>query len=116
MDPQRLLLDAGDMTFGALAWGDRDAPLAMLIHGYPDSAWTWRHLGPYLAERGWRAVAPFTRGYAPTAIPPDGDYSLLARANDLIALIDAFGHGTPSRFEFTFKYRIEGAAVTGAMS
>ena len=37
------------MDFGLLAWGDPSDPLALLIHGYPDTAWTWRHLGPHLA-------------------------------------------------------------------
>ncbi len=49
-------------------------PLALCLHGYPDSAWTWRHLMPRLAEAGYRAVAPFSRGYSPTAIPADGLY------------------------------------------
>lgn len=91
MDPERLLLDAGGMTFGALAWGSTDAPLALLIHGYPDSAWTWRHLGPYLAERGWRAVAPFTRGYAPTDLAPNDTYFASDQAGDILALHTALG-------------------------
>lgn len=91
MDPERLLLDAGGMTFGALAWGSTDAPLALLIHGYPDSAWTWRHLGPYLAERGWRAVAPFTRGYAPTDLAPDDSYFAADQAGDILDLHTALG-------------------------
>lgn len=47
--PEHLRVDANGITFGALAWGDLDGPLALLIHGYPDTAWTWRHLGPFLA-------------------------------------------------------------------
>jgi hypothetical protein len=64
--PAHLSVSASGVRFGALAWGDPGAPLALLVHGYPDTAWTWRHVRPHLAERGWRAVAPFTRGYAPT--------------------------------------------------
>src|SRR5262249_26351636 len=60
--PEHLSVSASGLRFGALAWGDPGAPLALLVHGYPDSAWTWRHIGPYLAERSWRAVAPFSRG------------------------------------------------------
>ena len=58
-----LRLRANGMTFAALAWGPEQGPLALCLHGYPDTAHTWRHLGPYLAERGWRVVAPYTRGY-----------------------------------------------------
>ncbi len=35
----------------------------MLVHGFPDTPYTWRHLGPDLAERGYRVVAPWLPGY-----------------------------------------------------
>jgi pimeloyl-ACP methyl ester carboxylesterase len=89
--PEQLRVDANGMTFAALAWGDPAAPLALCLHGYPDTPWTWRHLGPHLAEHGWRVVAPFTRGYAPTDLAPDDDYSLVAQGQDAIALRDALG-------------------------
>jgi pimeloyl-ACP methyl ester carboxylesterase len=85
-EPEQLLINAPGMTFGALAWGTPTAPLALLIHGYPDTAWTWRHLGPYLAQRGWRAVAPFTRGYAPTDLAPNDSYLLADQVGDILAL------------------------------
>jgi pimeloyl-ACP methyl ester carboxylesterase len=47
-------------------------PLALCMHGFPDSAHTWRHLLPALADSGFHAVAPFMRGYAPTSIAPNG--------------------------------------------
>lgn len=90
-EPEHLQVDANGLSFGALAWGDPGAPLALLVHGYPDTAWTWRHLGPYLAERGWRAVAPFTRGYAPTDLAPDDRYLAADLAQDLLALHTALG-------------------------
>lgn len=67
-------LDGNDLAVGYLSVGDTDAPLALCLHGYPDSAWTWRFLLPRLAESGYRAVAPFSRGYSPTAVPSDGAY------------------------------------------
>ncbi|WP_372792345.1 alpha/beta fold hydrolase [Paraconexibacter sp.] len=90
-DPEELRIDANGITFGALSWGAQDAPLALLIHGYPDTAWTWRHLGPYLAERGWRAVAPFTRGYSPTSPAPSDRYRIADLADDVLALHAALG-------------------------
>jgi len=68
-----------------------DGPLALCLHGFPDSPHTWRHLLPALADAGFRAVAPATRGYAPTAVPPDGDYTVAALAADANALHEALG-------------------------
>jgi pimeloyl-ACP methyl ester carboxylesterase len=73
----------------ALTWGPQDGPLALLLHGFPDSARTWRHLGPYLVERGWYAVAPYLRGYAPSSLASDGSYQVGALARDAIELRDA---------------------------
>ena len=89
--PEHLSVSASGVRFGSLAWGDPDAPLALLVHGYPDTAWTWRHLGPHLAERGWRAVAPFTRGYAPKDLAPDDSYLIADQAADVVALCNALG-------------------------
>jgi pimeloyl-ACP methyl ester carboxylesterase len=84
--PEQLRVDANGLTFAALAWGDPGDPLALCVHGYPDTAWTWRHLGPHLGEHGWRAVAPFTRGYAPTDLAPDDSYLVSDQAQDILAL------------------------------
>lgn len=66
-------------------------PLVLCLHGFPDSAWSFLPLLEALAAAGFRAVAPFMRGYAPTGIPADGDYRSTALARDVIALIDEFG-------------------------
>jgi pimeloyl-ACP methyl ester carboxylesterase len=42
---------------------DATLPLAVLVHGFPDTPYTWRHLGPALAERGYRVIAPWLPGY-----------------------------------------------------
>ena len=57
----------------------------------PRLAHTWRHLLPALADAGYHAVAPWMRGYAPTAIPADGRYQTGALATDACALHDALG-------------------------
>ncbi|EKF22691.1 alpha/beta hydrolase fold family protein [Mycolicibacterium hassiacum DSM 44199] len=49
------------ITFGDIE--DRDRPLAVLVHGFPDTPFTWRHLGPALADQGYRVVAPWLPGY-----------------------------------------------------
>lgn len=90
---EQLHIDANGLTFTAFAWGEPDAPLALLVHGYPDSAHTWRHLGPQLAAMGYRAVAPFTRGYAPTDLAPNDSYLVADQATDILALHTALGGG-----------------------
>ena len=61
------------------------------MHGFPDSPHTWRHLMPELAKAGYRAVAPFMRGYAPTSVPSSGVYQTAALARDANALHEALG-------------------------
>src|SRR5689334_19667198 len=82
---------ANGLEFGYLAAGPEDGPLALCLHGFPDSAHTWRHLLPELAADGYRAVAPFMRGYAPTSVPDDGAYQSGALAADANALHEELG-------------------------
>lgn len=87
--PREIAWEAtGGLGVAALSWGPEDGPLALCLHGYPDTAWTWRHLGPALAARGWRVVAPFQRGYAPTGLAPDGAYQVGALAHDALEARD----------------------------
>ncbi len=56
-----------------LVFGDIDdttRPLAIAVHGFPDTPYTWRHLGPVLAEQGFRVVAPWLPGYDAPATGP----------------------------------------------
>ena len=73
-----------------LAWLERgEGPLVVCLHGFPDTAWTFVPVLDRLAAAGYRAVAPFLRGYAPSGLAPDSDYRLPALAGDLLTLIDA---------------------------
>lgn len=65
----------------------------MLLHGFPDTAHTWRHLGPVLADAGWRVVAPFSRGYAPSALAADGSGHIAALVADAVGVHEALGGG-----------------------
>jgi pimeloyl-ACP methyl ester carboxylesterase len=89
--PRTRVVHANDLEFGILEAGSSDGPLALCLHGFPDSAHTWRHLLPGLAEAGFHAVAPFMRGYAPTAIPADGAYTVGALASDAHVLHEVLG-------------------------
>ncbi|HEX8104317.1 MAG TPA: alpha/beta fold hydrolase [Solirubrobacteraceae bacterium] len=91
MDARTGFVEANDLTFGTLEWGPSRGPLVLCLHGYPDTAWTWRYVAPLLAERGHRVVAPFQRGYAPTSLADD--YSVRSLAADAVALRRALAHG-----------------------
>jgi pimeloyl-ACP methyl ester carboxylesterase len=86
-------ITANGLTFSARSCGD-EGPLALCLHGFPDSARTWDHLLPQLASAGFRAVAPWTRGYAPTSVPGDGDFSGAALTADANALHEALRGGS----------------------
>ena len=68
---------ANQLTFEYLTQGE--GPLALCVHGFPDSPYSYRYLLPALAEAGYRAVAPFNRGFAPTDCPPTVTISTPAR-------------------------------------
>ncbi len=73
--------------------GPEDAPAVILLHGFPESHRTWRHIVPDLA-RDHRVVAPDQRGYARSSKPPAvADYAPDRIVADLIALADALGIG-----------------------
>src|SRR5262249_20111840 len=80
---------ANGVTFHYLEMGR--GPLVLCLHGFPDNALTYTALLPVLAQAGFRAVAPFMRGYAPTSPAPDGRYQSVLLAQDAVALIDALG-------------------------
>jgi pimeloyl-ACP methyl ester carboxylesterase len=85
-------IEVGDQEIAYLSAGmNNDGPLAVCLHGFPDSAHTWRHLLPQLADNGYRAVAPFLRGYAPSAVPSDGRLQTAASALDAIGLAEQLG-------------------------
>ena len=88
-DPTAPALETGEvrangLTFRYLAAGR--GPLALCLHGFPDCADGWTPVLHALAGAGYRAVAPYMRGYAPTEVPADGRYQsgvLVADANAL---------------------------------
>lgn len=84
-------VEANGVSFHYLEAGQ--GPLALCLHGFPDDAYTYSELLPALARAGFRGVAPFMRGYAPTSPAPDGRYQAVLLAQDALALIDALGGG-----------------------
>ena len=89
---ERGTVRANQLNFEYLTMGD--GPLALCVHGFPDSPYSYRYLLPALADAGYRAVAPFNRGFAPTELPGDRHHvHSSAMVTDQNALHEALGGG-----------------------
>lgn len=85
-------ISANGFRFTADSAGDASAPLVLLLHGFPQTRYTWRHQLPALAAAGFRAVAPDQRGYSPGARPSGAlHYGVDALVGDALAIADALG-------------------------
>lgn len=81
------------MEFHVAMAGLVDGPLVVLLHGFPEFWFAWRHHIAPLAAAGFRVVAPDQRGYGLSSKPPVvGDYLLDTLAEDVVALAGALGH------------------------
>lgn len=70
-------------------------PLVLLVHGFPESWYSWRHQLPALAAAGYHAVAPDVRGYGGSDAPqPIEAYSMKEITADMVGLLDALGEET----------------------
>ncbi len=73
-------------------------PCVLLLHGFPELAWSWRKLLPPLAEAGYHVIAPDQRGYGRTTgweTAYDSDlrpFGALNLVRDALGLVSAFGH------------------------
>ena len=78
--------------FEARTAGPPDGELVLLLHGFPQTGFSWRHQLPALAGAGFRAVAPDQRGYSPRARPADvSSYRAGRYVEDVLGLADALG-------------------------
>jgi len=67
-----------------------EGPPVVLLHGFPELAFSWRHQLPALADAGYRAIAPDQRGYGLTDAPPNvEDYNAEELIADIHGLLDA---------------------------
>lgn len=79
------------MPAGSVVFADPETPLVVLLHGFGDFWWSWRHQLTALAELGYRAVAMDLRGYGDSDKPPRG-YDGWTLAGDIAGLVRALGH------------------------
>jgi len=71
-------------------------PLVLLLHGFPESWYSWRHQLPALAAAGYRAVAVDVRGYGRSSKPDAvAEYRMLDLVADNVAVVEALG-GRPA--------------------
>lgn len=89
---RRTRIPANGMTFDATEVGPPDAPLVVLLHGFPESSYEWDRVVPTLADAGYHVVAPDQRGYSPDARPEGVDAYHARHLNaDVRAIADHFG-------------------------
>jgi pimeloyl-ACP methyl ester carboxylesterase len=81
---------ANGARFHVAEAGTGTGPLVMLLHGFPEFWWVWRHQLPALAAAGYRAVAMDLRGYGASDKPPRG-YDTITLAADVAGVIRALG-------------------------
>jgi pimeloyl-ACP methyl ester carboxylesterase len=70
-------------------------PLVLMLHGFPESWYSWRHQIPALAGAGYHAVAPDVRGYGGSDKPHEIEaYRMTALVDDAVGVLDALGEET----------------------
>ena len=92
-----LNIQANSLTHRVAVAGPQDGPLVLMVHGFPESWYSWRHqMGP-LAEAGFRVAAPDVRGYGGTDKPPAiEDYALDPLTQDMAALARTLSPDAPA--------------------
>ena len=96
----RTLQSINGIAMHALEAGYETAnrPAVLLLHGFPELAYSWRHVMLAIANAGYHVIAPDLRGYGRsggTDVKFDDDlapFSTLNRVRDMLALLGSFGH------------------------
>jgi len=81
---------ANGARFHVAEYGPADGPLVLLLHGFPEFWWSWRHQLVALGDAGFRAVAPDLRGYGASDKPPRG-YDAYTLSSDVAGMVRALG-------------------------
>jgi pimeloyl-ACP methyl ester carboxylesterase len=79
------------LVFDVRTAGPVDGDVVILLHGFPQTSFAWRHQIPALARAGYHVIAPDLRGYSPGARPSEvSAYDLLNLVDDLLKLADHY--------------------------
>jgi pimeloyl-ACP methyl ester carboxylesterase len=93
--PQFQMVDAGKARIRVAIEGE--GPLALMVHGFPESWYSWRHQMTPIAEAGFTACAIDVRGYGGSQkFPEVADYSMEAIVADVLCVADALSPGRPA--------------------
>ena len=93
--PEFRTLDAGEVRLHAAVHGE--GPLVLMVHGFPESWYSWRHQIPAIAEAGFTACAIDVRGYGGSDKPwPVADYGMDHMVSDLVGAAEAMAPGQPA--------------------
>ena len=89
-------VSVGDVTLAVYQAGpdprSTDKPAVLLIHGFPELAYSWRYVMAALAGAGYPVIAPDMRGYGRSDVPEDtAAYSMTHLTSDVAAIADAMG-------------------------
>jgi pimeloyl-ACP methyl ester carboxylesterase len=88
MFPEPSIVRANGINLAVYEQGQ--GPAVVLLHGFPELAYSWRHQLPTLASAGFRAIAPDQRGYGHSDVPPEvSDYRIEDLIDDVHGMLDA---------------------------
>jgi len=91
----RLAVDANGLTFTVRVAGPDGGRPVLLLHGFPQTSWSWWAQLAALSDAGYRVAAPDQRGYSAGARPPEvADYAVGHLVDDVLALADALDMDT----------------------
>ncbi|MEM9621845.1 MAG: alpha/beta hydrolase, partial [Pseudomonadota bacterium] len=92
-DVTTMLIQANGMQFVADVGGPATGELVVMLHGFPQTRYTWRRELSHLAAHGYRVCAYDQRGYSPGARPEGIDpYAVEFLVNDVLAVVETLGY------------------------
>jgi soluble epoxide hydrolase/lipid-phosphate phosphatase len=90
MFPKPRIVDVNGIRLAVHEQGS--GPPVILLHGFPELAYSWRHQLPALAAAGYRAIAPDLRGYGASGKPNGvADYTIQELIGDVTGMMDSLG-------------------------
>jgi pimeloyl-ACP methyl ester carboxylesterase len=91
-DPVQSVLRVNGIAMNVAQAGPESGTPVLLLHGFPESWWSWRHQIDALATAGYRVIAPDLRGFGETEKPADpAAYRIGILVDDVLGLLDALG-------------------------